>query len=209
MLGRQRPRRTDIEHQPVGHRAVAQRVARQLGPHRRHRQQAGAFDARVGDFTRRRVDRGIEVADLGQRKQPPVGRIGVRHAEEQHHVLGRGPSFELEVAQAPDFQPLGQHGMQIAAQRVLDEAALGRAVERDDMGRRRGAGRQGQVDALEGAAEGALAQHLARQSGALGHVDGFAVEPGGDVDHHVPARGHAGQIGDRPAAAAGSAWSGR
>ena len=72
-----------------------------------------------------------ELADLGQRDQPAVGGVLLRHALVEQDVLGRLDPGDVEVAQPPEVEPATDHRVHAAGEVVLGDAALVGGPERE------------------------------------------------------------------------------
>ena len=187
---RHRPRWTDVEHDPVGGGPVAFREAGERLAHGGQRQQAHEFQPGIADPAGRVGDRD-QVAYLGEREQPVVGRVVVRDAVEQVHVLGRGQPVQREVAQPPQVQPLGEHRVQVAVQRLLDEAALrlavGQVLGAQVLGYLAG-GRHRDVQPPQWTVEPAVGEQLPYLAGEGVDAGQVALPPGEQVDDHPAVR---------------------
>ena len=107
-------RRPGVEQQPVPVQALARRAARLDRAHRLERLADHPLElGQRGDAAGLVADR-REVAHLGERDQPLVARVLVRHRAEQVDVLGRGQPLEVELAQPPHVHPLGHHRVHAA-----------------------------------------------------------------------------------------------
>ncbi len=185
---RQRPGCADIEDQPVGQRAFTRRVRGELGAHRGEREQAHSLEPGVGHLAGHRVGRRGEVTDLGQREQTVIARVRPSHAIEQVDVLRRWSALQLEVRQPPQFEAFGQHRVQVAVERLLDERPVAGPRHRDTLdaepllGGAVGAA-DGDVETADLRPEGAAFGQRDDLGGGVGDLGSLAVAPRDDVDH--------------------------
>jgi hypothetical protein len=112
---------------------------------------------------------------------------------EEVYVLGRREPPQREIAQAPQIQALGEHRVQVAVQRLLDErAAVGLAKRQvlgpQVLGDRALGARDGDVHPPQWLSKRAPGQQVGHRRGGRADVGPFADPPGGQVHHHVLGR---------------------
>ena len=125
VLLRDGPARPHEQGDAVGLRSIAIGEPRACPSHRDDGLQAHPPERGVAGRLTRPGRHDGHVAHLGQGEQPVVLGVVARHPVEQVHVLHRGQAGEVEVLQPPQLEVLGQHGVQVAVEAVLDEHAVG------------------------------------------------------------------------------------
>ena len=68
------------------------------------------------------IERGRDVADLGDGEQPLVPAVGAGHAAEEVDVFDRVEPFDVELGEPAEIEPLREHRMHVAMTAILDRA---------------------------------------------------------------------------------------